>query len=102
MKNPFIKASTKKKHLKISLYGAPGVGKTFFALGFPSPAVIDLKGGTRIDNPGYETFRPLMEESNMESEDGHGEVGHGEVRHYDEHEAMLRDAEFFQQHEKSS
>lgn len=46
MKNPFIKASTKKKHLKISLYGDPGVGKTFFALGFPDPAVIDLEGGT--------------------------------------------------------
>ncbi|MEW5803071.1 MAG: ATP-binding protein [bacterium] len=46
MKNPFIKASAKKKHLKISLYGTPGVGKTFFALGFPAPAVIDLEGGT--------------------------------------------------------
>ena len=41
-----------------------------------------------------------MEDSNQESEDGHGEVGHGEVRHYDEHKTMLRDAEFFQQHEK--
>ncbi|MFH1634611.1 MAG: ATP-binding protein, partial [Chloroflexota bacterium] len=46
VKNPFVKASTKKKHLKISLYGGPGVGKTFFALGFPKPAVIDLEGGT--------------------------------------------------------
>jgi hypothetical protein len=272
MKNPFIKASSKKKYLKIGLYGDPGVGKTFFALGFPSPAVIDLEGGTdfygdrfqfhvldtksyaevlnavnfleqgdhdyntliidpitviwsalqegrlefkvqdpdkaisgeeksgftyvdwmqikrfysllmtklvnlpmhviligrlkdeykvrggeiikvgvkmeaekstpyapdicfrlemedgkrvaifekdrtghfdrgtRINEPSYETFRPLMEESNQGAEDGHGEDGqcevrhgevrHDEVRHPDEHEAMLKDAEFFQQHEK--
>lgn len=46
IENPFVKASTKKKHLKISLYGGPGVGKTYFALGFPKPAVIDLEGGT--------------------------------------------------------
>jgi hypothetical protein len=257
MKTPFIKASSKKKHLKISVYGEAGVGKTFFALGFPSPAVIDLEGGTdfyadrfqfhvldtksyaevlnavnfleqgdhdfktlvidpitviwsalqegrlefkvqdpdkaisgeeksgftyadwmqikrfysllmtklvnlpmhviltgrlkdeykvrggeiikvgvkmeaekstpyapdicfrlemedgkrlavfekdrtghfdrgtRIVNPSYETFRPLMEEADQESK-----YGHDEVRHHDEHDAMLKDAEFFQQHEK--
>ncbi len=44
--NPFVKASTKKKYLKIAIYGGPGVGKTYFGLGFPSPAVIDLEGGT--------------------------------------------------------
>ena len=44
--NPFVKASAKKKHLKIAVYGPPGVGKTYFGLGFPSPAVIDLEGGT--------------------------------------------------------
>ncbi|MBU0907448.1 MAG: ATP-binding protein [Nanoarchaeota archaeon] len=46
MVNPFIKASTKKKYLKIAVYGPPGVGKTWFGLTFPSPAVIDLEGGT--------------------------------------------------------
>jgi hypothetical protein len=45
-KNPFIKAETKKKYLKISIYGGPGVGKTWLALGFPKPAIIDLEGGT--------------------------------------------------------
>ncbi len=46
IQNPFVKASTKKKYLKIAVYGPPGVGKTYFGLGFPSPAVIDLEGGT--------------------------------------------------------
>jgi len=48
MKNPFIKASVKVKHLKIVIYGGPGTGKTYFALGFPNPAVIDLEGGTDL------------------------------------------------------
>jgi len=46
--NPFIKASKKKKHLKIGVYGGPGVGKTYFGLGFPKPAVIDLEGSTDL------------------------------------------------------
>jgi len=45
-KNPFVKAVTKRKFLKILLYGDTGVGKTWFALSFPSPAVIDTEGGT--------------------------------------------------------
>jgi len=48
MKNPFIKASKIKKCLKIGVYGSHGEGKTFFALGFPKPAVIDLEGGTDL------------------------------------------------------
>jgi len=46
VKNPFIKASAKKKHLKIYLYGDSGVGKTYFSLTFPEVTVIDLEGGT--------------------------------------------------------
>ncbi len=45
-KNPFVKASTKRKRLKILLYGDSGAGKTLFALSFPKSAVIDLEGGT--------------------------------------------------------
>lgn len=48
MGNPFVKASKKKKHLKIGVYGGPGVGKTYFGLGFPKPAVIDLEGSTDL------------------------------------------------------
>jgi hypothetical protein len=46
MKNVFKPAKAKPKRLKISLFGESGVGKTFFSLGFPRPAVIDLEGGT--------------------------------------------------------
>lgn len=46
VKNPFVKASTKRKHLKIYIYGDSGVGKTYFALTFPDVTVIDLEGGT--------------------------------------------------------
>ena len=46
MGNLFKPAKTKAKHLKIACYGESGVGKTYFALGFPKPAVIDLEGGT--------------------------------------------------------
>jgi len=45
-KNLFIKASAKRKHLKIYLYGDSGVGKTYFSLTFPKVAIIDLEGGT--------------------------------------------------------
>jgi hypothetical protein len=46
MKSVFKPAKAKPKRLKIALYGDSGVGKTFFSLGFPKPAVIDLEGGT--------------------------------------------------------
>ena len=46
VKNPFIKASAKRKHLKIYVYGDSGVGKTYFSLTFPEGTVIDLEGGT--------------------------------------------------------
>ena len=46
MGNLFKPAKTKAKYLKIAVYGESGVGKTFFALSFPKPAVIDLEGGT--------------------------------------------------------
>ena len=42
----FQKASKKKKLAKIMVSGPPGSGKTFFALGWPEPKVIDLEAGT--------------------------------------------------------
>jgi hypothetical protein len=42
----FEPAKDTAKYLKLSVYGPPGSGKTFFALGWPKPAVIDLEHGT--------------------------------------------------------
>jgi len=46
VKNPFVKATEENRRLKVFLWGEPGCGKTTLALQFPSPAVIDLEGGT--------------------------------------------------------
>jgi len=45
---PFQKATNVEKRLKLFLWGDSGVGKTTLALKFPSPAVIDLEGGTEL------------------------------------------------------
>ena len=42
----FTPAAVEERRLKMYLYGAHGTGKTVTALHFPSPAVIDLDGGT--------------------------------------------------------
>lgn len=39
------KASVAVKNIKVLLYGAPGVGKTFFCSTAPSPLLIDTEGG---------------------------------------------------------
>lgn len=44
--NPFIKAETRERRLKLLLWGEPGTGKTVTSLKFPSPVVIDLEKGT--------------------------------------------------------
>lgn len=46
--NPFRSAEAVQPHVKTLVYGAPGVGKTYFALGTPGGrlAVIDTEGGT--------------------------------------------------------
>ena len=54
MNNPFKKAACKKKYLKIYYYGNSGIGKTWFALGFPKPAVIDLEAGTDFYSSKFE------------------------------------------------
>lgn len=46
VKNPFAKATEENRRLKVFLWGESGSGKTTLALQFPSPAVIDLEGGT--------------------------------------------------------
>lgn len=48
MDNPFEQASSNNKRLKLFVWGDSGVGKTTFALQFPSPVVIDLEGGTDL------------------------------------------------------
>ncbi|HOX27262.1 MAG TPA: ATP-binding protein [Candidatus Krumholzibacteria bacterium] len=44
--SPFRAAETSNRRLKLFLWGDSGVGKTTLALRFPSPAVVDLEGGT--------------------------------------------------------
>lgn len=44
--NPFKPAGQSRKYLKVAVFGAPGSGKTQFALSFPAPAVIDTENGT--------------------------------------------------------
>lgn len=46
--SPFQPAKTQDRRLKLFLWGDSGVGKTTLALQFPSPAVIDLEGGTEL------------------------------------------------------
>ena len=46
--SPFQKATSQQKRLKLFLWGDSGVGKTTLSLQFPSPAVIDLEGGTDL------------------------------------------------------
>jgi len=43
---PFRRAAAGERRLKLFLWGDSGAGKTTLALQFPSPAVIDLEGGT--------------------------------------------------------
>jgi len=43
-----LKASDAKKKLKVMCYGTWGTGKTLFALGFPSPLVVDMEGGADL------------------------------------------------------
>ncbi len=43
---PFMRAAAGERRLKLFLWGDSGAGKTTLALQFPSPAVIDLEGGT--------------------------------------------------------
>ncbi|OGF48600.1 MAG: hypothetical protein A2231_11445 [Candidatus Firestonebacteria bacterium RIFOXYA2_FULL_40_8] len=44
----FEKIKSVKKHLKICLYGAPGSGKSFYALGFKNCLVLDMESGTDL------------------------------------------------------
>lgn len=44
--SPFRKAEPSERRLRLFLWGDTGSGKTTFALRFPSPAVIDMEGGT--------------------------------------------------------
>lgn len=44
----FQKASQVKKNLKVLIYGPSGTGKTHLALTFPTPAVVDMEGGTDL------------------------------------------------------
>ena len=44
--NPFVKASTKEKRLKLLLWGPLASRKTRLSLQFPSPIVLDLEAGT--------------------------------------------------------
>lgn len=45
--NPFRPAENVTPHVKLLVYGAPGVGKTYLALSAPGPiAVVDTEGGT--------------------------------------------------------
>ena len=46
--SPFQKARSLAKRLKLFLWGAPGVGKTWLALQFPKPVLIDLEGGADL------------------------------------------------------
>ena len=79
MKNPFIHASSKKKHLKIYLYGDSGVGKTYFSLTFPNVAIIDLEGGTdffsnrfTFDVLDTKSFAEVLEAVHFMERGGHG------------------------------
>ena len=44
----FEKIKSVKKHLKICVYGAPGTGKSYFALGFEKALIIDLEAGSDL------------------------------------------------------
>ena len=72
---PFEASKTSNRRLKLFLWGDSGSGKTTLALKFPSPAVIDLEGGSRS--------RPFVCEWNR---DGQSDVllgyGDGLVRLY--------------------
>lgn len=46
--NPFEKAERIPKRLKMLLFGPTGSGKTYTALGFPNPVVIDTEHGTDL------------------------------------------------------
>ena len=46
--SPFQKARSRDKRLKLFLWGAPGVGKTWLSLQFPKPVLIDLEGGADL------------------------------------------------------
>jgi len=43
-----LKATDAKKKLKVMCYGTWGTGKTVFALGWPSPLVVDMEGGADL------------------------------------------------------
>lgn len=45
MDNPFKEAKDVSKRFKVLLYGGEKVGKTYLALQFPNPVVIDLESG---------------------------------------------------------
>ena len=46
--SPFTPAAITEKRLKLFLWGDTGAGKTYLALHFPAPAVIDLERGTEL------------------------------------------------------
>ena len=46
IQNPFTKADTVSKRLKLLAFGTYSTGKTFFALQFPNPCIIDMEDGS--------------------------------------------------------
>ena len=46
MENPFVDAKSKTPKAKILLWGSYGTGKTFQALHFPAPAIVDMERGS--------------------------------------------------------
>jgi len=52
--SPFHRASSRREHLKLFLWGDSGVGKTTLALQFPKPVVLDLEGGTDLYGESFE------------------------------------------------
>ena len=75
----FKKASLAKKHLKVLVYGPSGSGKTHLALTFPTPAVIDMEGGTdlfgnRFDFHVLKTkdYREVIRAVDLVAADGNG------------------------------
>ena len=61
-RNPFQPAAAVQKKAKILVYGAPGTGKTMFALTFPRVALVDTEGGADLYGGRY-TFDVLRTKS---------------------------------------